>query len=88
MVHCFDQIESIPSELEANYQLVDESFPMITVDLVFVEAAFSPLTVQAVSRRLHVPLSRCFISCPSTKGQLDSAQHELSDFGGLRIITD
>ena len=89
LVHCYDAIEKIPSELEANYQLVDESFPTITVDLVFVEAAFTPLVVQAVAIKLGVPLSRCFISCPSSTGQIGKdTTSTLDQFGGLRVISD
>jgi hypothetical protein len=64
MVHYYSSIEAIPSELESGYQLVDEAFPTITVSCIFVEAAFTPLSVQAISNKLQVPLSRCFISCP------------------------
>lgn len=64
VVHCYEAVEHVPSELEANYQLVDESFPTITVDLVFVESAFSPRTALAVAGHLRVPPSRCLIGCP------------------------
>ncbi|CEH12175.1 hypothetical protein CBOM_00177 [Ceraceosorus bombacis] len=74
LVHCFDRVSHIPSELEANSQLVDESFPTITVDLIFVQAEFTPIVVQALSDRLGMPTSRMFISCPSGSGIIQQAQ--------------
>ncbi|PWN41241.1 hypothetical protein IE81DRAFT_324733 [Ceraceosorus guamensis] len=73
LVHCFDRVLHIPSELEANSQLVDESFPTITVDLIFVQAEFTPIVVQALSDRLGMPTSRMFISCPSGSGIIQQA---------------
>lgn len=79
MIHCFSDLSELPSELEANIQLIDEAFPKITVDLIFIEAAFSPLIVEAISRKLGIPKHRFFLACPNEK---------LREFGSLRIILD
>ncbi|SJX60084.1 uncharacterized protein SRS1_11398 [Sporisorium reilianum f. sp. reilianum] len=86
LVHCYKSIDAIPEQLDETFQLVDEIFPTVTVDLVFVEAPFTPQVVSAVTQRLGVPVSRSFISCPSGRGALVGSQHALSDYGGLRII--
>lgn len=82
VVHCFDEIVEIPSELEANAQLIDEAYPRITVDLVFVESRFDPVIVEALSQKLDVAKSRMFVGVIH-----DEQEHELADFGGLRIIS-
>ena len=83
MIHCFTELSKLPSELEANVQLVDEAFPKITVDLVFVEADFSPVVVEALSVKLGVPKHRFFLACPEAGGAFP-----LRDYGSLRIIVD
>lgn len=62
LVHCYTAVEDIPTELESNHQLVDEAFPHITVDLVFVEAPFETGTLHLLSRKLGVATSRFFVS--------------------------
>lgn len=86
LVHCYRSGDAtdIPEELEANHQLVDEAFPTITVDLVFVEAGeegFGPVILELLSHRFHIPLSRFFIACPTsaTATTLSTEEQELSD---------
>ncbi|SOV03108.1 uncharacterized protein UDID_20054 [Ustilago sp. UG-2017a] len=86
LVHCYKSIEEIPEQLDGTFQLVDEIFPTVTVDLVFVEAAFTPQVVRSITEQLGIPISRSFISCPSGRGALVGSQHPLADYGGLRII--
>ncbi|KZT52939.1 hypothetical protein CALCODRAFT_458622, partial [Calocera cornea HHB12733] len=80
-IHAYQNADSIPTEMEANCKLVDEGFPAITIDLVFVQGTFSPVLVEAVSSRLDVPRSCMFISCLSPYHG-----YELSDYGGVRTI--
>jgi hypothetical protein len=80
-VHLYDSIENIPSEFESNYRLLDEIYPSITIELVFVQASFSPQSVVAVSKRLGVPTSLCFIQCPG-----EVFGWKLGDLHGVRII--
>ncbi|KAK4050620.1 hypothetical protein OIV83_003346 [Microbotryomycetes sp. JL201] len=53
VVHCFKAPDEIPSELEANCKILDEALPSITLDLVFIQAEFSPSVVHALG-----PVSR------------------------------
>ncbi len=81
MVHFYDRIENIPSEFELNYRALDEIYPSVTIELVFIQAEFSPKSVVAVSKRLDVPTSLCFIQCPG-----EAFGYGLGDLKGVRII--
>jgi hypothetical protein len=81
LVHLYDRVENIPSEFEFNYRVLDEIFPSVTIELVFVEARFTPQSIIAVSKKLGVPTSLCFIQCP---GQ--AFEWSLGDLHGVRII--
>lgn len=41
-IHAYERLEHIPSELEANSKILDEAFPAMTIDLVFLKGSFSP----------------------------------------------
>src|SRR5271169_5542568 len=81
LVHFYDQIDDIPSEFEANYRILDEIYPSVTIELVFVQARFNPQSIIAVSKRLGVPTSLCFIQCPG-----EAFQWTLGELRGVRII--
>ncbi|GAA5889213.1 hypothetical protein JCM5296_005836 [Sporobolomyces johnsonii] len=78
-------IEKIPSELEANFRILDEAFPSITVDLVFLQAPFSPPYIHAVARRLKLPVARCFMGSPSERWPREHSWG-LRDVAGVRVI--
>ncbi|BGP49658.1 hypothetical protein JCM10450v2_005561 [Rhodotorula kratochvilovae] len=80
-------VDEIPSELEANFRLLDEAFPSITVDLVFLRAPFAPAYVHALAVRLSIPLARMFMGCPSERW---AREHEFGvrELAGVRIISD
>jgi len=81
-VHFFDRIEDIPLDFEPNRYLLDEMYSSVTIDLVFVQARFNPATILAVSKRLDISLSMCFIQCPG-----EAFGWGLGDLRGVRIIT-
>ncbi|CAL1697826.1 unnamed protein product [Somion occarium] len=81
LVHFYDEEGGIPSEMEANWKILDEAFPEITVDLVLVRGPFNPLNVAALANRLQVPTTLMFMSCP---GQ--NFSYPVADFG-TRIIS-
>ena len=81
LVHLYDRIENIPSEFESNYRILDEMYPSVTIELVFVQAQFNPTSVTAVSKKLGVPTSLCFIQCPGA-----NFGWGLGDLRGVRII--
>jgi hypothetical protein len=78
---CGDEDEHLPSELEANWKILDEAFPEITIDLIIVKADFRPATVAALARHLQIPTSLIFMACPG-----ENFGHEFSQFG-TRIIS-
>jgi hypothetical protein len=80
-VHFYDRIEDIPSEFEANYRILDEAYPSVTIELAFVQASFDPVNVLAVSTKLGVPTTLCFIQCPG-----EAFGWSMGDLGGVRII--
>jgi len=81
LVHFYDRIDDIPSEFEANYRILDEIYPSVTIELVFVQATFNPINILAVSKKLGVPASLCFIQCPG-----ENFGWGLGDLQGVRII--
>ncbi|KAI0065724.1 hypothetical protein BV25DRAFT_1821391 [Artomyces pyxidatus] len=80
-VHAYPTVDSIPSELHPNTRLLDEAFPMITIDLAFVQGVFSPTLVEAASRKLDVPRSRMYVISLGRDHPWD-----LAAYGGARVI--
>ncbi|EJD51231.1 hypothetical protein AURDEDRAFT_83563 [Auricularia subglabra TFB-10046 SS5] len=81
IVHFYaNSIDTIPSELEANTHIIDEAFPHITVDLLFVQAPFTPAAVEALSHRLGIRRNMMFMSSFS-----ESFPYEFDEMG-TRII--
>jgi hypothetical protein len=81
LVHfCGDDVNDIPSEMEANWKILDEAFPSITIDLVLVHESFRPATVAALASHLNIPTSLMFMSCPGPE-----FLHSFAEFG-TRII--
>jgi len=72
--------EDSPSEMEANAKILDEAFPEITIDLIFIEDSFTPSCVAALAHQLQIPRSLMFMSCPG-----DHFPHRVDEFG-TRII--
>jgi len=81
LVHFYEEDEGIPSEMEANWKILDEAFPEITVDLVLVRGQFTPARVAALSHRLQIPTTLMFMSCPGP-----DFPFAVTDFGA-RIIS-
>jgi hypothetical protein len=81
LVHLYNRIEDIPFEFESNYRILDETYPSVTIELVFVQAEFTPLSVIAIAKKLGVPTSFCFIQCPG-----ETFGWGLGDLHGIRVI--
>ncbi|EKM52801.1 uncharacterized protein PHACADRAFT_212012 [Phanerochaete carnosa HHB-10118-sp] len=64
LVHFYDDEIGVPSEMEANWKILDEAFPEITVDLILVRETFTPSNVAALAHRLEIPTTLMFMSCP------------------------
>ncbi|GAA6016219.1 hypothetical protein JCM10207_000435 [Rhodosporidiobolus poonsookiae] len=79
-------VDEIPSELESNFRLLDEAFPSITIDLLFLQAPFSPPYIHALADRLGLSLGRCFMGSPSERWA-DEHEWGLRELGGVRVIS-
>ncbi|KAJ3557519.1 hypothetical protein NM688_g1433 [Phlebia brevispora] len=81
LIHFYDEEVGVPSEMEANWKILDEAFPEITVDLILIRGEFVPSNVAALSRKLGIPTSLMFMSCPGP-----NFPHGIAEFG-TRIIS-
>jgi hypothetical protein len=82
LVHfCGEDTDWIPSEMEANWKILDEAYSSMTIDLVLVHESFRPATVAALADFFNIPTSLMFMSCPGPE-----FLHSFTDFG-TRIIT-
>ncbi|KAF9934937.1 hypothetical protein BGZ67_003625 [Mortierella alpina] len=83
LVHIYRRAEDIPKRLEANHRFLDELYPKIQIDLIFIQGTFDPDTIHAISQHLNVPKSAMFMSCPG-----EQFAYRIEEFGGARIIMD
>ncbi|KAJ6458517.1 hypothetical protein C8R45DRAFT_1064682 [Mycena sanguinolenta] len=81
IAHFYDEENGVPSELEANANVLDEAFPEITIDLIVVQGMFSPANAASLAHRLQIPSSLRFMSCPGPE-----FAYPITDFGA-RIIS-
>jgi len=82
IVHCYEEEDAIPPNLIADVKLLDRIFPKVKIDCVLVKGAFSPDLVKALGEQLKVSQNMMFITCPG-----DQFEHDISLFGGVRVIT-
>ncbi|CAO3572268.1 unnamed protein product [Mortierella alpina] len=83
LVHIYRRVEDIPKRLEANHRFLDELYPKIQIDLIFIQGTFDPDTIHAISQHLNVPKPAMFMSCPG-----EQFPYKIEEFGGARIIMD
>ncbi|CAG8785663.1 9712_t:CDS:2, partial [Dentiscutata erythropus] len=55
LIHIYEKIEDIPPRLEANHRVLDELYPKIQIDLIFIQGEFNPKTVECISKHLRIP---------------------------------
>ncbi|KAI7862731.1 amino acid permease-domain-containing protein [Spinellus fusiger] len=80
-VHIYERVQDIPEQIETHHRTLDEVYPKIQIDLIFIQGKFDPATVDAISRQLDIPKSFMFIACPSIH-----FEHGFGAFEGVRII--
>ncbi|KAF7722268.1 hypothetical protein EC973_003488 [Apophysomyces ossiformis] len=80
-VHIYNRVEDIPEDMEFNHRMLDEIYPKIQIDLMFIQGTFDPATVDTISRQLDIPKSFMFMTCPGK-----DFSHRFGDFNGVRII--
>eukprot|EP00211_Chloroparvula_japonica_P004990 CAMPEP_0119148174 /NCGR_PEP_ID=MMETSP1310-20130426/41452_1 /TAXON_ID=464262 /ORGANISM="Genus nov. species nov., Strain RCC2339" /LENGTH=881 /DNA_ID=CAMNT_0007140197 /DNA_START=98 /DNA_END=2743 /DNA_ORIENTATION=+ len=83
VVHFLPSLSSTPKAWQESIILLDRIYPKMKIDLVLVEGTFSPRAVEKLSEILEVPSNFMFITSPS-----EDFQHNLKEFGGIRIITE
>uniref|UniRef100_A0A7S4JFZ7 Amino acid permease/ SLC12A domain-containing protein n=1 Tax=Paramoeba aestuarina TaxID=180227 RepID=A0A7S4JFZ7_9EUKA len=81
IVHFLPDLSHTPVEWSENVKILDTMYPDLKIDLVLVEGSFCPAHVTSISTTLNVPKNFMFMTCPS-----DAFRHNLSSFGGVRII--
>jgi len=74
--------DSPPPQLASDVKTLDRIYPKTRIDLILVKGEFHPDLVHMVSETLGVPKNFMFISSPG-----DRFPHDLSEFGGIRLIT-
>ncbi|OAD04682.1 hypothetical protein MUCCIDRAFT_139963, partial [Mucor lusitanicus CBS 277.49] len=80
-IHLYQNSNDIPEDLEVHHRTLDEIYPKIQIDLMFIQGEFDPATVDAISRQLDISKAQMFMACPGKE-----FRYSLGDFGGLRII--
>ncbi|CAG8497632.1 9072_t:CDS:10 [Cetraspora pellucida] len=88
LIHIYEKIEdvsmaieNIPSRLEANHRVLDELYPKIQIDLIFIQGVFNPKTVDCISKHFQISKSLMFIACPGR-----DFLYKIGEFGGVRTI--
>jgi amino acid transporter len=68
-------------DLEEFCAVLDELYPKVSIDIVFVDHDFGPESVHHLSEKLHIPRNYMFMTCPS-----DKFNHTIGHLGGVRVI--
>ncbi len=71
----------VPDRLERDLAFLDEAYPRIDVEYVFVHGQFSPELLRRLSDEWDIPLNFMFIGAPS-----DHFMYGLAELGGVRLI--
>jgi amino acid transporter len=61
--------------------ILDELYPKLTIDMLFVDDEFGPRSVLQLSEELGIPRNYMFMTCPS-----DKFNHTIGGLGGVRVI--
>lgn len=61
--------------------ILDELYPKMTIDIIFVDEPFGPESVHHLSEELGIPKNYMFMTCPS-----DKFNHTVGHLGGVRVI--
>ncbi|KAI8981783.1 amino acid permease-domain-containing protein [Mycotypha africana] len=80
-VHVYQNSNDIPENLEAHHRMLDQIYPKIQIDLIFIQGKFNPATVDAISRQLNISKPQMFMACPG-----ENFNHSFGEFDGVRII--
>ncbi|MCZ6507079.1 MAG: APC family permease [Acidobacteria bacterium] len=71
----------VPARLETDLAFLDEAYPKIDIEYVFVRGAFSPKLIGKLSAEWEIPTNFMFIGAPG-----DHFMYGLAELGGVRLI--
>jgi amino acid transporter len=81
VVHIYEKESDIPPTLGDNLKTIDHLYPQLRIDFVAVRGAFTPETIEAISRRFKIPKNYMFIGTPG-----DHFPHRIEELGGVRLV--
>ena len=73
--------EAVPKRLHADLEFLDEAYPKIDIEHVFVHGTFTPELLRKLSAEWDIPLNFMFIGAPG-----DHFMYGLAELGGVRLI--
>jgi amino acid transporter len=71
----------VPIRLRKELEFLDEAYPKIDIEYVFVQGRFSPTLIRELSEKWGIPLNFMFIGAPG-----DHFIFGLAELGGVRLI--
>jgi amino acid transporter len=71
----------VPPRLKTDLEFLDQAYPEVDIEFVFVPGRFSPELIAKLSREWDVPINFMFIGSPGTH-----FLYGLADLGGVRLI--
>ena len=80
-ISCINPVASI-EEMEENVRVLDKVYPKMKLELVIVDAPFTPETVEYLGTFFKVAPNFMFIACPGKRFPA-----EIQEYGGVRVIT-
>lgn len=76
-----ESIEVRRRRLEEWCTILDELYPKITIDVLFIDDDFGPSSVAELSQQLDIPRNYMFMTCPSER-----FNSTIGHLGGVRVI--
>jgi hypothetical protein len=81
VIHVYENESDIPPGLGNHLTMIDHLYPQLRIDFVAVQGAFTPETIEAISRRFGIPKNYMFIGTPG-----DHFPHRIEELGGVRLV--
>jgi amino acid transporter len=78
-----DEMELRMNSMRSNLHFLDESYPTLKLDLVFVRGTFNSVTLDRIGKLFSVPRNFMFMTCPGSRKE---STLKVADFAGVRII--
>jgi amino acid transporter len=81
VVTVFETEKDVPARLKKDLKFLDEAYPEVDIEYVFVPGTFTPGLIRKLSQEWKVPINFMFIGSPG-----DHFLYGLADLGGVRLI--